>query len=286
MNVEGALAVRLARTGTAHVIGEYNTLSQSTVLGSALRSRLLPRILRRAYEQAAAVIALSDGVADDLTALTGLARERITTIHPAVDADLEALASAPVAHPWLAGDGPPVVIGVARLTRAKDIPTLIHAFAHVRAARPARLLVLGDAGGAHKTAKRIAELRALAGRLGVETDVDLLGYVDNPLAYMARASVFALSSVTEGFGLVVAEALAVGCPVVATDCPHGPAEILENGRYGRLVPVRDAAALGDAILATLAAPPDRAALRSRGASFSLERALLRYEALIERCCPC
>jgi glycosyltransferase involved in cell wall biosynthesis len=285
LHLEGALALRLAGVGTAHWMGEYNTLSRSAVLANPLRRRLLLGVLRSGYAGATAVVAISHGVADDLAALTGIPRSSITTIYPAVDSDVEGLAAEPVDHPWLSGDGPPLVINIARLTRAKDIPTLIRAFAHVRAARPARLLVFGDARRPKKTARRIAELRALSARLGVEADVDLPGYASNPLACMARSSVFALSSLTEGFGLVVAQALAVGCPVVSTDCPHGPAEILDGGRFGRLAPVGDAAALGDAILATLAAPPDREALKRRGASFTLEATVAGYEALLARCCP-
>jgi glycosyltransferase involved in cell wall biosynthesis len=284
MNVEGALALRRAGVGTSLIVAEYNTLSQSTLMSHPLRRRLLPGVLRRVYERAAAVVATSQGVAGDLAALTGLTREQITTIHPPVDADLERLASEPVEHPWLADGEPPLLVAVARLTRAKDIPTLIRAFAHVRAARPARLIVFGDARRPKKTRKRIAELRALAASLGVEQDVLLPGYCDNPLAFMARASVFVLSSITEGFGMVVAQALAVGCPVVSTDCPHGPSEILAGGRFGRLAPVGDAMALGDAILATLADPPDREALKRRGASFSLDNAVDRYEMLIQRSC--
>jgi glycosyltransferase involved in cell wall biosynthesis len=285
LHLEGALALRLAGVRAAHWMGEYNTLSQSTALASPLRRRLLLGVLRRGYSGAAAVVAISHGVADDLAALTGIPRSSITTIYPGVDGDVERRAAEPVDHPWLADDGPPLLINIARLTRAKDLATLIRAFAHVRAARPARLLVFGDARRPKKTARRIAELRALSSELGIEQDVDLPGYVGNPLACMARSSVFALSSLTEGFGLVVAQALAVGCPVVSTDCPHGPSEILDGGRFGRLVPVGDAEALGDAILATLAAPPDRETIKRRGASFTLEATVAGYEALLARCDP-
>ena len=116
----------------------------------------------------------------------------------------------------------------------------------------------------------------LAAELGIGCDVELPGFAPNPLAYMARAAVFVLSSTWEGFGNVLVEALACGCPVVSTDCPSGPAEILDRGRYGRLVPVGDDAAMAEAILATLDAPPDPNVLRARGGLFSADRAVESY----------
>ncbi len=146
------------------------------------------------------------------------------------------------------------------------------AFARVRAVRPARLVILGEA---RKEEEREA-LLTLANTLGVVEDVALPGYVDNPLPYMARASVFVLSSVREGFGNVLVEAMACGCPVVSTECPSGPAEILENGAYGPLVPVGDDAALADAILSLLDDPPDRDRLRARSMAFGLDAAVDAY----------
>jgi PAS domain S-box-containing protein len=114
----------------------------------------------------------------------------------------------------------------------------------------------------------------------IADDVDVPGFVPNPLAYMARAAVFVLSSTWEGFGNVLVEALACGCPVVSTDCPSGPAEVLDHGRYGRLVPVGDEAAMAEAILATLDAPPDPVLLRARARMFSVDQALDRYLGLL------
>jgi len=139
----------------------------------------------------------------------------------------------------------------------------------VRAVRPARLLILGEG-------KKRTTLEALARKLGVASDVGLPGFVDNPFAYMARAAVFVLSSAWEGFGNVVAEALACGCPVVSTDCPSGPAEILDGGAYGPLVPVGDDAALAKAILSVLETPPDPERLRARAALFSVDRVADQY----------
>jgi len=166
-------------------------------------------------------------------------------------------------------------LGVGRLDPQKDFPTLIRAFARVRAQRPARLIVLG-AEGHERHSKYVAELKALPARLGIADDVDLPGFRHNPFAFMSRAAVFVLSSIYEGLGNVLIEALACGTPVVSTDCPSGPAEILEGGRFGALVPVGDDAAMAAAIAATLDRPPAAATLRERARMFSVERAVDRY----------
>jgi glycosyltransferase involved in cell wall biosynthesis len=226
------------------------------------------------YPWADAVIAVSDGVADHIARLTGMPRERITTIYnPVVTTELLEKARKPVDHPWLAPGQPPVVLGVGKLKIQKSFRTLIRAFARVRAARPARLVILGE--GARRRA-----LEALVDELGLREDVALPGYVANPWAWMARAAVFALSSRWEGLPGALIEAMACGCPVVSTDCPSGPAEILQGGAYGPLVPVGDAGALADAILALLEAPPDRARLRARAAMFCVDPAVDRYLAVL------
>jgi glycosyltransferase involved in cell wall biosynthesis len=182
----------------------------------------------------------------------------------------------PLDHPWAALGAPPLVLAVGRLAEVKDFPTLLRAFACVRAVRPARLVILGE--GREREA-----LEALAAGLGLGPDVLLMpGYDPNPLRWMARAAVLVSSSRWEGMPGVLIEAMAAGCPVVATDCPGGSAEILEHGRLGRLVPVGDDAAMAAAILATLAAAPDREALRARAGIFGAERAVEGYLACLAR----
>ena len=283
MNVEGALACWATGGVSRLVISEHNDLSQGHPLGSGWRKRHLPPLLGRYYRWADAVVAVSEGVADDLVARTGLRRRAITVIYNAVvTPDLAKHAAEPLDHPWFTPGSPPVILGVGRLGRAKDFLTLIRALARVREQTPARLLILGEAANPRRSAKRKAELTELATELGVADAVRLEGFVANPFPYMRLASVFALSSLYEGFGNVLVEAMACGCPVVSTDCPSGPAEILEQGRYGPLVPVGDARALGDAIIATLAQPPDPSTLRRRANDFTVNHAVDQYEALLGR----
>ena len=174
--------------------------------------------------------------------------------------------------PWFAPGAPPVILGIGRFAPQKDFPALLRAFTRVRAKRDARLIILGEG----KDATRRDELLELAKQLGIEDDLALPGFVRNPYSYMVRAGVFVLSSAWEGFPNALAEAIACGCPVVSTDCPSGPSEMLDNGTYGPLVPVGDDAALADAILATLDNPPDKEILRERGAEYSLERSVERH----------
>ena len=274
-NLLAVWARRAAGVPTRIVVSERDTLS--TAIGGARkwRQRYLAPLLKRAYLMADGIIAVSEGVADDLAARTGLPAARITTVYnPVVGPDLIARAREPLDHPWFAPGEPPVVLGVGRLHPQKDFATLIRAFARLRAERPVRLVILG-AGGAGDSAY-VADLKALPARLGVAGDVDLPGFAQNPLAYMSRAATFVLSSVHEGLGIVLIEALACGTPVVSTDCPSGPREILDHGRFGALVPVGDDASMAAAIRAALDDPRPGELLRSRAEMFTVERAVDRY----------
>lgn len=209
------------------------------------RARKL-REVRRIYPAADGLITTSRGVADNLTKHAGLGGLTIEVIPTGViTPDILRQAEEPVSHPWLAADRDrPVAVGVGRLAAQKDFPTLLRAFARVRDAVPARLLILGEGP------ERV-HLEELARELGVAGDVALPGFVENPYAWMRKADVFVLSSAWEGFGNVVAEALGLGVPVVTTDCPSGPAEIVGYGRYGSIAPVGDPTALAEAVIETL-----------------------------------
>ena len=273
LNLVALWARRLAGVSVRTVISERIHLSnhlRDEAKRRKWRWRFIVPLLRRMYPEADRIIAVSRGVADDLRTLVGLPPELVTTVYnPVVDSELAKKAEAPIDHPWFMPGAPPVIIAVGRLTEQKDFPTLLRAFAQVRAQRQARLLLLGEGELRRK-------LEALVRELGVDQDVSLPGFASNPFAYMARAAVFVLSSTYEGLPGVLIQALACGCPVVSTDCPSGPAEILENGQYGQLVPVGDPAAMAQAILATLDAPPDRGLLQKRASLFSVDRAVEQY----------
>lgn len=274
VNVATILAARRAGVATRIVLRIDNQLARSPEAEGTWSQRRRMRRVRRLFPQADRIIAISRGVGDDVLRQAGCSPEQLTVIHnPAVDAGLDERAALPAGHPWLDEPGPPVVLGVGRLVPQKDFATLMRAFARVREDRDARLVILGEG-------RERAGLEAEAKTLGIEADVDLPGLHPNPVAAMARAGVFVLSSAWEGFGNVLVEALAVGCPVVSCDCPSGPREILADGRYGALVPVGDDEALAGAILESLDAPGDREARRLRAREFSVDEIAKLYLAVL------
>ena len=235
------------------------------------RFRLRVRYL---FSGATHFVAVSQGTSDSLENALGVPREKITTIYnPIVTPDLDDKAVETPDHPWFRDDGAPVLLAVGRLEKQKDYPTLIRAFARLAVRRPCRLIILGE--GSKRT-----EVEGLVEELKLTDRVSLPGWAENPLAFMARASLFVLSSRWEGLPTVLVEALACGCPCVSTDCPSGPAEILQDGEFGALVPVGDSAALAEAMERVLDAPPDRRLLQQRAAYFSADRAVAAYEELI------
>lgn len=259
-----ALAVRLAQTRPRVVARAENVF----------RSRRKIRRARMSYPYADAAVGVSLGVSSELREICGVSSDRIHTIHnPAVPDDLPHKVREVPDHPWYKEPGPPVVLSIGRLHRQKDFPTLLIAFSHLVKHRPARLLVLGKG-------PLLQELLALARKLGISGHVDFPGFAENPYAYLARARLFVLSSRHEGIGNVLIEAMACGCPVVSTDCPYGPDEILEGGRWGELVPVGDPVALAAAMVRAMESPHRRETLRERASFFSLERAVSRYEELL------
>jgi glycosyltransferase involved in cell wall biosynthesis len=278
-NVIALWARQLAGIGGRVVISERNQVSHHAAFKALWADAAVQRLLRRSYLSADAIIAVSDGVADDLSAYAAIPRERITTVYnPVVGPELLAKAQEPLDHPWFAPGQPPVILAAGRLDPQKDFATLIRAFAQVRRRRAVRLVILG---AAHPGKAAYAEeLKALPGTLGVESDVAMPGFADNPFAFMARASVFVLSSLYEGLPGVLIQALACGCPVVSTDCPSGPAEILEGGRLGPLVPVGDTAALGQAIEQVLDDPPAPERLQTGARRFAVQQAVDRYLELL------
>ena len=241
-NIIALCAKLLAGVPTRFVVSERSTLSRQTQqYKSDMRMRLMPLLARYLYPTADCITTVSTGVAKDLTGVTGIPSERIRVLYnPIVTPELQEKAQLPLNHPWFEPGEPPVILAVGRLGAEKGFSTLIKAFAQVRLARHARLLILGEG-------KERAALEALVRTLGLNQDIDLPGFIENPYPYMVRASLFVLSSEWEGLPGALIEALYFGVPVIASDCPSGPREILADGRYGQLVPSGDAAALARAI---------------------------------------
>lgn len=247
-NVVAVLARAAARTGTRLVLWEQNTLTPKVHMARRRRTRLfMTPAIRATYRAADGLVAVSAGVAEDLAATLSLPAGRVRVVaNPAVTADLAVRAARPLDDPWFAPGAPPVILSVGRLEAHKRLDLLLDAVAPLVRERSARVLILGEGVQRSALQRRVREL-------GLSPGVRMPGFVD-PYPCMARAAVYVLASDHEGLPTALIEALALGTPVVATDCPSGPREILAGGRHGRLVPTGDAPGLRAAIRAALADP--------------------------------
>jgi glycosyltransferase involved in cell wall biosynthesis len=273
-NIALLLAAQLGKSDTRIYVNVRNNISGEVAGAKSKRMREMPVLMRNLFHLADGIVAVSEGVAADTERLMDLPAGRVTTIfNPVYRPEILALADAVVPHSWLEADALPVVLGVGKMKPQKDFSTLLKAFAQLRKERPARLVILGDGAGRK-------DLEALATDLGIRADVDFPGYVANPYVYFRHASVFVLSSAWEGLPNALIEAMACGCPVVSTDCPSGPSEILEGGRFGRLVPVGDAEAMARAIGETLDQPAASQAPKEHAQRFTFDRVVERYDRLL------
>ncbi|WP_290636901.1 glycosyltransferase [Aquisalimonas sp.] len=256
------LARRLAGVDTRVYVRLGNTLSASLAGAPALKRWARYAPIRRLYPWADGLIAVSDGVATDVHETSGVARERIHVVrNPVLTDTIEDLAQETVDHPWLSTErDEPVILAMGRLTKQKDFPTLLRAFATLQASRHARLIILGE--GPDRDA-----LEEQAQQLGLADRISMPGFQDNPYPWLRQADLFTLSSAWEGSPNALTEALALGCPSVSTDCPSGPREILDGGRYGPLVPVGDAEAMAAAMDTSLRAPLPGDTLREAVAGY-------------------
>jgi glycosyltransferase involved in cell wall biosynthesis len=273
-NVVALLAARLAGSAVPVVVREANVPLSAE--GSASPSgRLIHRLMRLTYPWARGVIAVSDDVAAELGRISARLGSRICVLPtPVVSEDVLRSAEQPLDDPWYAPAAPPVVLGVGRLVPQKDFATLLRAFALVRHRTAARLVVLGE--GPER-----AELVALAGALGVAEDVRLPGFIDNPFPHLKRAALFVLSSRWEGMPTALLQAMALGTPVVSTDCPGGSRDALQQGRFGTLVRPRDPEALAGAIAAALGSPRRADAAEYVRHRFGSHAAAARYLSLLD-----
>ncbi|MCB1875360.1 MAG: glycosyltransferase [Chromatiales bacterium] len=261
-----------ALSGThARLYATLNTnLSAQLKIMRPVKARHQGDMMRRWYPRNDGLIAVSEGVRQDAAQLLSIPTQSIFLIrNPVVTADLSRKAEQALDDPWFAPGQPPVLLAVGRLEPQKDYPNLLQAFAKLRVRRPCRLLILGE-GALHE------KLIGMGRDLGIDKDLRLGGFVDNPYPYMRASAVYVLASRWEGSGNSLTEAVALGKPVVSTDCPDGPREILMDGEYGKLVPMGDAEALAAAIGQSLDSPPDPDHVRQAAERFRDERSALDY----------
>jgi glycosyltransferase involved in cell wall biosynthesis len=226
--------------------------------------------IRWLYRWAYNVITPSFGAAKDLAHLMGCPASKVTVANsPIIDKSFYERAAESIDHPWFKSNNLPVIFGLGELSERKNFAVLIQAFAKVREQIPCHLAIAGEG----KQKQRLLELIS---ELELEKEVHLLGYLDNPLPYLARSQVFCLTSRCEGMPVVLIEALACGVSVVSSDCPSGPKEILADGQYGILTPVNDVEALAQGILNKLQHPDSAYVLKSAVEDYTAHVSALSY----------
>lgn len=274
VNRSAVIARCLAGSDTRLVLRSGTTISVDLAHRGAFDRWMQRSSMSRLYRGAHAVIVPSVAAAQDLSAYTGLPASLVRTVpSPVLSAAILQHAAPRPEHPWFAPGAPPVILGVGELSPRKDFATLIHAFARVRAQHECRLVIVGRGG-------QLDALRDLSQQLGVAADVDFPGFRTDPLSFMTFAAVFALCSRWEGLGIVLVEAMACGTPVVSTDCPSGPRELLQDGRLGLLVPVGDDHALAKALVEQMSVPKDSARCREAVRPYEIESATTAYLAVM------
>lgn len=258
-------------TDTRLIISEHNMLSQSS---DSTKDRLVALGAWASYPLADHTVAVSEGVHYDIASNTRLTSDSISVIYNPVKVDsIREEGDEPAEHRWLADETLDVVLSGGRHEPQKGFDTLLDAFTRLER-DDVRLIIFGE-GPETDTLKALAETKE------IESFVSFPGFIDNPYNYMSNSDIFVLSSEYEGFGVVLIEAMACGCPVVSTDCESGPAEILDNGTYGSLTPVGDDEALARAIQETLDNPLPPEMLYQRAADFDISTVINNYVQLID-----
>lgn len=279
INIICIIATMYARTGAKIIITEHSVFSLLPVIAKTFWRRTfarfcMPLLAKLVYPHADAIICVSKGIAKDLVDILNGSKKISVIYNPVVSQKIYQLAEEPLTHQWFFNSDIPVILAAGRLVACKDYPTLLRSFALVVEKKPSRLVVLGRGPEQEK-------LRTLAKSLDIDDQVAFLGFQENPYKYMKGSSIFVASSLQEGFGNAIIEAMACGIPVVSTDCPTGPAEIIQHGVNGMLVAMEDPKALAETILDVLNNNELRIKLssagRQRAGDFSVENSVLQYE---------
>lgn len=265
------LARMLAGAHSTRLVMRLGTnLTAALAHKSPWRMRLRRLPIRLLYPYLERIIAVSEGVRQDTLSVSGIDPDKVVVVrNPVITPRLQQDAATSPPHPWLRDSKEPVILGAGRLTQQKDFPSLLEAFARVRKTRPCRLIILGEGRQRENLQQRAAEL-------GIQEHLAMPGFTPNPYVYMGHAQLFVLSSRWEGSPNVLTEAMALGVPVVATDCPSGPREILDEGRIAPLVPVGDVDALAQAMTRILDHPPNRESLQNAVTEYHADCSARRY----------
>lgn len=275
VNVVSVIACRLSGSYTINIAGARNSLNISKGLSGFLKKYLM----KWAYNQANMVTTVSEDVRIQIVDKLNIPSSKVQTIYnPVVSKELIGMSLEQPNHDWLSQKNKPVILGVGRLTKQKDFPTLIRAFHNVQKVVDCKLIILGEG-------EERSNLESLVNELNLKNKVSLPGFVDNPFTYMKHSDLFVLSSLWEGLPGVLIQAMACGTPVISTDCPGGSREILENGEFGALVPVDDPDQLAKMMVKYLNKLPETLNGVKRAHDFSVEKAVDAYKKLFESISP-
>ena len=259
---------------TEHAIFSFLPIIAKTAGRRFFARFFLPSIGKLIYPQADAIVCVSKGIADDFLKIIHCPEIIRVIYNPVINDKIYELAKEPLSHLWFSNLEIPVIVAVGRLVKCKDYPTLFRALSLILQKQHVRLVILGKGPEEYR-------LKQLANELNLSENIAFLGFQDNPYKYMKRASVFVLSSLQEGFGNVIVEAMACGIPVVATNCKSGPGEIIQDGVNGLLVPPQDEKALASAILKILNSPSlvQKFSIegKARAEYFSIKKSVEEYE---------
>jgi glycosyltransferase involved in cell wall biosynthesis len=279
INTISAISIFFLRSKTKLVITEHTTFSMLPSTARTLTKRLaakfiLPTLMKIFYPVARVIICVSNGVAEDLSLILKNSQKIKIIYNPVTEEKIYSLSEENLVEDSVLFEKEPVIIAIGRLVKAKDYPTLLNAFKIVLEKKSAKLIILGEGPEEVFIKKLVKDLRILE-------KVFFLGFKKNPYKYLKNSSVFVLSSIREGFGNVIVEAMACGVPVVATDCKSGPAEIIQNGVNGILVEQQNPEKLAEAILEILNNSEFSKNLseagKLRAQYFSIEKSVKNYE---------
>lgn len=276
-NIVAILSNALLKNKTKVVISQHNMLSNSLKQSNKMFSYIIYILAKFLYPKADRIIAVSKNIKEDLISSFKINSDNIHIIHnPIMHEAITKQALEPINHEWYKKRSSSIVLAVGRLEVVKDYPTLINSFKLLREKLEVKLLILGE--GIVKD-----ELQTLIYDLGLEKDVQLIGFVNNPYKYMRNSDLVVLSSIYEGFGNVLVEALGCGTSVISTNCPGGVSEILDNGKYGTLVPVGDAKSLSEAMYEVLSNGDTNLISRNkeRANAFSIHNIVKKYISLFQ-----
>ncbi len=278
VNIAAILAKSFSGVNTKLILREANTFSVYLDSNKNLWDKIIDYMIKKLYKRGDKIVAVSEGVANDLKITLPNLKNKITVIYnPVIDEEVFDKAYEPVDNDWLNDQSIPVIIGVGRISEQKDISTLIGAFNIALQQKEMRLLILGKY---NENDHEYLKLIELINEFGISDKVKFEGFVSNPFAYLSRASVFVLSSKWEGLPGVLIQALACGCPVVSTDCPSGPNEVINSQSIGYLSPVGDCEILADNIVRTLDHKIDKTTLINRAKEFSVDKGADNYLKMI------